>query len=228
MKIQPQYRGLSARLDMVRQTMPQLPHEKRVEAAHYLLAAAGRAVTNPHPYVDGKVCATLAGFKPAVTFSLPASSDWRGVESYLASLGFRYTNEETLTDYYGVDRLVRNGLIWSVATAGEMYGAPEPQLTSWISKLLQKNLPGHLLGYADDNICFGSLFGSLLVEVRLIAHDRPEHFLLIHSSVANDPAEAKTLAKYYCQGAEAVKAMLDWRGPFQWDIREALAVLTAE
>jgi hypothetical protein len=199
--IRPQYKHLMPRLIKIRQTMPCLGPDQVMSTMKFLCAAAGEGLfTNP-----GEIGTLLVGFKPAVSFSLPDSASvLHGVEAHLYCLGFKYSSRAEILRVPGKSLLpIRDGLIWSTATACELYGGTEEKLSRQIADLLTpeqvKKLPGYLLGYADDTYDRN----AYLVDVRLhFNQDAPNRYFRVHSSRAKNPQDAHELTQYYQTAAQ--------------------------
>jgi len=209
MNIQPRYLSLAARLDMVRGKMPQIAHENAVRTMAVLRETTGEKLHN----CFGEVGALLAGFKPAVSFCLPRSTAVAGIERELSGLGFRFASQEETVQTHQGPLPIRSGIIWGVAPVCEMYGRDEAALQGWIEEISKAQnagkLPGHLLGYADNELDTT----AWRVSVWLEPAGYPNSCLRVHFSRARDISDADTLAAYYRQSAAMVKGFLDLHGP---------------
>ena len=190
---------------MIRRTMPRLTQREVLDVLGCLrVAENGRKFNN-----IGEVGTMLAGYKPAVTVSLPEAPAVGAVETLLSSFGFRYSSQSEILRVANEPPLpIRSGLIWSVPTALELYGGTEQEMHDQIRVLLRPqncgNLPGHLLGYADNSLDPS----AHKVTVRLHFWNDPGPHLPLHFSRARDPQEAEELAGYYKQaGREVVDAL---------------------
>ncbi len=197
MKIQPQYRVLGARLEMFRRNMPDLGSRKVIEGMRLLREASGeRLMTNP-----GEIGTLLAGFKPAVSYSLPDSpAALHAVEQSLRTLGFCLSSRpEELKVPHGFPLRIRSGLIWSGGAAGELYGLKGAQLEREIAGLLAPErvltLPGFLLGYADDSS--PGHRGNLVSVAIEFSGEGPGKKIVAHRSLAARLSEAEELTRYY-------------------------------
>lgn len=196
---------------MIRKTMPRLEPDAVIGTMRFLRESAGENLfTN-----SVEIGTLLAGFKPAVSLDLPDSSTVvHEVEERLRGLGFNYTNRaEMLRPTGGFPLPIRTGLIWSIATACELYGGTEDELSRQIAERLApehiKKLPGYLLGYADDS----KEPNAFPVDVRLrFDYDQdPKHHFRVHFSRARDPEDADRLSRYYQMAALKFVDMVNLR-----------------
>lgn len=180
--------------------MPRLNPGRVEDAQSFLCEAAGaKLFTNA-----GEVGTLLVGFRPAVSYRLPDNpAVLHEVEERLRGLGFRYSSRaETLTG--GFPLPIRNGLIWSIAAACELYGGTEDELSRQIADLLTPkhnslNFPGYLLGYADDSLDPNAC--SVDVRLRFDYDQDPNQNYPVHFSLARDPEDADRLSRYYQMAA---------------------------
>jgi hypothetical protein len=201
---------------MIRQTMPRL-EAGRVKATLAFLneAACGRR------FHSGEAGTLLAGFKPAVIFRLPDSLIVSEVKERLSGLGFKYTSRSEVLKEPDKSLLpIRSGLIWSLVTACELYGETEQELTEQIAGLLtpkhRLNLPGHLLGYADDSLDPAAF--EVDVKLRFAA---AKYYIPVHFSRAKDPQAAEHLCAYYQAAALVYADKMGQRADVMAEVRPA-------
>jgi hypothetical protein len=198
MEIRSRYKALLPRLEMFRRKMPRLYKEQVVTAMRLLQRASGVYAGS-----EGELGTLLVGYKPAVTFDLPDSTQIvRSVNDKLSALGFRYSSRPE--PVFDSDERKRSGLIWSVAAACELYGLGERALARQIDRVLAPSriglptLPGYLLGYAENS---GFIENGYVVSIE-------SSFGNIHWSRAKDRHDAELLARHYQAGARAYAKMV--------------------